>query len=236
MSWRIVEGDCLALMRELPPRSFDAVVTDPPWNLGRDYGRHDDRMPPEAYRAWLRERLEQCARVSRGVVVLMPGLPNLPHIDELLAAVALRRRATLWWGRREPRGRIAWEPVVWASRPGAGSRVPAARLLGIHAPPRDCAHPCPKPLALMRRLANLAAPAGGLLLDPFAGTGTILRAARELDIRALGIELDGRHCATAARRLTAARFPRRQRRVGAQRWRPSRSPTTPASSSPSGAP
>jgi hypothetical protein len=31
---------------------FDAVVTDPPWNLGKDYGPHDDAMPDRAYVAW----------------------------------------------------------------------------------------------------------------------------------------------------------------------------------------
>lgn len=49
-------------------------------------------------------------------------------------------------------------------------------------------HPTVKPLALMRWLVRLITPPGGLVLDPFAGSGTTLQAARNEGMRAVGIE------------------------------------------------
>lgn len=49
-------------------------------------------------------------------------------------------------------------------------------------------HPTVKPIALMRYLCRLVTPPGGVVLDPFAGSGTTLLAAREEGFRAIGIE------------------------------------------------
>lgn len=66
------------------------------------------------------------------------------------------------------------------------------------------AHPTVKPMALMRWLVRLTVPPGGLLLDPFAGTGTTLRAARAEGRRAIGIESDPDTHAEALARLELA--------------------------------
>ncbi|HKY60036.1 MAG TPA: site-specific DNA-methyltransferase [Gemmatimonadota bacterium] len=62
-------------------------------------------------------------------------------------------------------------------------------------------HPTVKPLALMRWLVRLVTPPGGLVLEPFAGSGTTLRAAREEGFRAIGIEREEEYLADAAHRL-----------------------------------
>ena len=51
-------------------------------------------------------------------------------------------------------------------------------------------HPTVKPVALMEWLVTLTTPEGGLVLDPFAGTGTTLQAARNKGFRAIGVEQD----------------------------------------------
>ena len=48
-----------------------------------------------------------------------------------------------------------------------------------------------KPLALMRWLLTLVAPPGSIILDPFAGSGSTLVAAKQLGIKCIRIELDG---------------------------------------------
>lgn len=68
-------------------------------------------------------------------------------------------------------------------------------------------HPTVKPLALMRWLLTLVVPPGGVVLDPFAGSGSTLVAAAELGIEAIGIEQDAGYCATAQARLGAAEVP-----------------------------
>jgi site-specific DNA-methyltransferase (adenine-specific) len=51
----VVQGDCLAQLRSMAVESVDVVVTSPPYNIGISYGTYDDRLPREAYLAWLAE-------------------------------------------------------------------------------------------------------------------------------------------------------------------------------------
>jgi site-specific DNA-methyltransferase (adenine-specific) len=62
-------------------------------------------------------------------------------------------------------------------------------------------HPTVKPLDLMRYLVRLVCPPGGIVLDPFMGSGTTLLAARSLGMRAIGIERDEQYCRIAVQRL-----------------------------------
>jgi hypothetical protein len=68
-------------------------------------------------------------------------------------------------------------------------------------------HPTVKPLALMRWLVRLITPPGGIVLDPFAGSGTTLLAAYAEGCRPAGIEKRYGHTARARRRLEAAGHP-----------------------------
>jgi len=64
-------------------------------------------------------------------------------------------------------------------------------------------HPTQKPVALLRRLIEATAPAGGLVLDPFSGSGTTGVAALRLGRRFLGIEQDPTWLALSRARLEA---------------------------------
>lgn len=61
-------------------------------------------------------------------------------------------------------------------------------------------HPTEKPLALMTKLVSLFSDPGEVICDPFMGSGTTLRAAKDLGRRAIGIETVEKYCEIAARR------------------------------------
>jgi len=65
-------------------------------------------------------------------------------------------------------------------------------------------HPTVKPTSLMRYLVRLVTPKSGLVLDPFAGSGTTLIAAYREDCRAIGIELDPEYHQMASHRIDNA--------------------------------
>lgn len=62
-------------------------------------------------------------------------------------------------------------------------------------------HPTEKPAGLLDPLIRYACPPGGLVVDPFAGSGSTLDAARQCGRRAIGIEADERYADAASRRL-----------------------------------
>jgi site-specific DNA-methyltransferase (adenine-specific) len=61
-------------------------------------------------------------------------------------------------------------------------------------------HPCEKPQGMLAHMIEVSSRADAVILDPFAGSGSTLRAAKDLGRRAVGIEMDERWCETAARR------------------------------------
>ena len=91
--------------------------------------------------------------------------------------------------------------------PGSKRSTPAPGRKSALGNPRQNGHPTVKPLKLMRYLVRLVTPPGGTVLDPFAGSGTTLVAAKEEGFRYIGIELEPEYVEIAEARLAAADRP-----------------------------
>lgn len=68
-------------------------------------------------------------------------------------------------------------------------------------------HPTQKPLGILEPLITYACPPGGTVLDPFAGSGSTLVAARDSGRKAVGVEADERYCEAIATRLQHQALP-----------------------------
>jgi site-specific DNA-methyltransferase (adenine-specific) len=125
-----------------------------------------------------------------------PAAPNLRGDYEAIT-VACRGG----WERSAPAGLEGWRDSV-GGWPELCSTVwnltPAARQ-------RD-GHPAPFPIELARRCIRLSTWPDEVVLDPFAGTGTTLVAARQLGRQAIGIERSEAYCLAAIDRLAQGSF------------------------------
>jgi site-specific DNA-methyltransferase (adenine-specific) len=175
-------GDYREILHKLPVA--DLLLTDPPYDA--DYGGSYGAFTAIAKR-----------------VVLTPGKQRVfdwPRPDWIYC----------WLGHPSSMGgsfcmHISWEPVLCWGKP--------IRPLG-----RDCleypsstqpdaaGHPWPKPLPLWLKLMKHFSPEGGLVLDPFLGSGTTVKAAKKLGRRAIGIEIEEKYCEIAAKRLNQEVF------------------------------
>jgi len=70
--------------------------------------------------------------------------------------------------------------------------------------PDGCKHPTVKPIALMRWLVRMVTPPGGVVLDPFAGSGTTGIACKLEGMEFIGMELSEEYCELARARVEAA--------------------------------
>lgn len=95
---------------------------------------------------------------------------------------------------------------VYDERPGGSTHERWGDANGSGKRPQPSAnnHPTVKPLVLMRWLVRLVTPPGGVVLDPFAGSGTTLLAALQENVQALGIEAEEEYCTIAAARISAS--------------------------------
>lgn len=79
--------------------------------------------------------------------------------------------------------------------------VGASLLMVAGGLPERIQSPSPKPVGLMEKLIGVVCPPGGTVLDPFAGSGSTLVAAKSLGCKSIGIEAIEAHAETTAKRL-----------------------------------
>lgn len=99
-------------------------------------------------------------------------------------------------------GNLDAQPIFYYGKNALGRNmgVPCSYVLTEAPPALD--HPCAKPFKAWRRLLSNIARPGMTVLDPFMGAGTTLRAAKDLGMSAIGIEIEERYCEIAAQRLS----------------------------------
>ena len=212
----IYHGDCREI---LPSVTADVLVTDPPYgmNLGKHGGASDTRTrelrrgayasfddTPENYLAVIVPAVVLAlTRVERGAVFgCAPSIWMLPAPAALGAVHIPAANGHSPWGFQN------LAPVLlYGGAPdlNLGARNTVWKARGKADP--EIGHPCPKPVEWLVWLVGLTSRVGETVLDPFMGSGTTLRAAKDLGRRAIGIEIDERYCEIAANRLSQEVLP-----------------------------
>jgi site-specific DNA-methyltransferase (adenine-specific) len=200
----IYHGDCREVLPQL--ESADAVITDPPFGIGWVRATWEDSV--EAYPELMHWLVSECNRlVANGWCFIFQTMLNAPRFHEWFGSSWRIYAACKNFAQIRPTGIWhSWDPVVfWGNgetprEKGAVNRdYFVGNVAGVFGDGID--HPCPKPLDTMQHIVSIASSSGGLVIDPFLGSGSTTWAARQLGRRAIGIEIDEKYCEIAARRL-----------------------------------
>lgn len=223
---RLYVGSCLDILPSL--EAVDHTITDPPYfrdvyvrmkgnntvtideaYKGAAFGKMaagaigsiDDMVAPLS--EWM------AANVRRWAIVFS-DVENCWRWRAALTEAGMRYARTGVWVKPDPMPQMTgdrpgqgYEPCTIVHAPGK-MRWNGGGHAGVwtyftakgHARPE---HPCPKPEPLMVKLIQQFTDESELVLDPFAGSGTTLRAAKRLGRRAIGIEINEQYAEEAAK-------------------------------------
>jgi len=202
----IYHADCLEILPLLEPGSVDLVLTDPPYGVGK--AGWDKSFPPAP--VW---KLIRGVLATTGSLIVYPGEMNLPQKIELLASMFRYEWVVPWYKPNAmqfgktgySKHSLAW----WFSNgePHAKPKMIDVIIDPIEPKANKNGHPSPKTIGSVMPFLKHWTDEKQLILDPFMGSGTTLRAAKDLGRRAIGIEIEERYCEIAARRLEQEVLP-----------------------------
>lgn len=221
----LYHGDCRELLAGFDDSSFDCVITDPPYSdrthentrsNSQGAKRHGNRVLSGnfGFNAIGGDEvgavLSECGRLSRRwVVANLDYRHAVPMHDNPPLGLRLLRVGV--WMKTNPNPQISgdrpaqgWEAIAYLHRDDLrptwnGGGKAGNFFLGSS---QNIGHPTSKPLPMVSQWVRWFTNPGDLILDPFAGSGTTLRAAKDEGRKAVGVEVDEAYCELIARRLT----------------------------------
>lgn len=214
----IYHGDCRDVLPTLPDAVADAALTDPPYKLSQEYGPNTDpdNLVAVASLATTAPALLRAVRPG-AVCALFYDARILPLAMDAMGRAGWKYLRSLTFYRRWGNAALVhgWmstsDFILVYCRPGDRAKFHAQPRHDVYLRDRaeidNTGHPAQKPLDAVRHLLSNITPADGLVLDPYAGSGTTLMAAHLIGLRAIGIEAEERYCEIAARRLSQGVLP-----------------------------
>ena len=226
----IFHGDCREVMAELAAGSIRMIWTDPPYGHGNHCGDLNDQLnkhrgiesqpiandTPEEFRDVMDCMLTEAVRVLADDCCCCccccgggGPRPTFAWVANRMDQSGLSFFHSLIWDKINPglgwRFRRQHEMVMVAHKTGgklawAGEKAAVANVLR-YSPPRDRLHPNEKPLEIPSLFIDLHTGMDDTVLDPFMGSGTTLRAAKDLGRKCIGIEIEEKYCEIAVKRL-----------------------------------
>lgn len=202
---RLYLGDSRELLGELPDGAADTILTDPVWpGAGIGLTGSEDAVGLFASVAWQFPRLARRAVVQLGCDTDPRLLAAVPQEMPFIRLCSMEYAIPNYKGRILNTGDIAY---VFGEMPRTADwyKVLPGRAVMVQPGQRPTWHPSPRQLFHVQWLVKWYA--RGLVLDPFAGSGTTLAAAAMAGLPAIGIEIEEQYCELAARRLEEVMAP-----------------------------
>ena len=199
MSVELHLGDCLEVMKSMPDKSVDAIITDPPYGIGEDIRKADasGRTEFTTTKRWDlkipdKEYFEEMFRIGNDQVIWGGNY----FVDYLRNS-----RCWLIWDKMQKfsgaDAELAWTSFDKSTKVFRKSRVE------FHSEEKKM-HPTQKPLSLMKWVLENYTNEGDTILDPFMGSGTTGVACVQTGRNFIGIEIDPTYFAIAERRIKEA--------------------------------
>lgn len=187
----IIHGDSLTVLRQMEPESVDAIITDPPYGINYVSQTGASIKNDKSPFIWF---LYDAFRVLKSGESGHGGLICFTRWDVEQTFIDAMKIAGF-----NVKSEVIWDKVYFpGSRPKDLVTFPKINSSKM-------VHPTEKPVGLLANLISSVTKPGDLILDPFAGSGSTLVAAKKTGRRFIGIELDDEYFSTAQRRIEEVR-------------------------------
>ena len=221
MTTPVIIGDCTLYLgdcREILPTlgKVDAVVTDPPYGIGFKYNTHIDDKESYPDFIWPIIQASEALVNEGGPVFIWQSQKWVPRFHELFPGRNWRIfvAAKNFTQMLPVAMQHGYDPVVCWWKDGAKPWTAGtanrdwnvANTAPLVASPLNLerAHPCPRPIGQVRHVVEQWCVPGGIVLDPFMGSGTTGVACAKLGRKFIGIEIDPKYFDIACKRIEAA--------------------------------
>lgn len=202
---QVLRGDCLEIMRGIPDKSIDLILTDPPygkkWARGRNGIGIDKKSNENDKTKWdikpTKEIFDEMRRVSKNQIIF-----GGQYFTDILSV------SNCWivWDKRGnfPRGKqipFADCELAWTSFNKTIKKYTLIVQGFVNESKDKRVHPTQKPSEIIKNILQDFSNKGDTILDPFLGSGTTAVACAELHRNFIGIEISPEYCTIARQRL-----------------------------------
>ena len=227
-------GDAVEELRKIPDNSVRLIITDPPYNLNKDYGNNQDKLEFEEYLDFSRKWLAEAKRIltEDGTIYIFMGMRYISYIYVILEQeLNMKFNSWITWyytqGIGKTKGFSPRHDDILMFTKSANNyvfnldevRVPQKAYRSINnmrgANPGNVwefshmhfcnknrqEHPTQKPEGLYERMIMASSNEGDLVVDPFLGSGTLLRVCQQTNRNGIGIEINPEYIEMSKERL-----------------------------------
>ena len=210
---KIIQGDCLEVMKTFPDKSFDLVLTDPPYGMSYQSSwriEKYDKIEDDDNLDWFPNFIKETYRILRDNAhcYIFCNDYAISYFRNWMKEAGFEvKRALVWVKNNHTSGDLEGdygnktEFVVWGHK-GRRTLNGNRDTNVLHAKREQTDyHPTQKPIDLMAKFIHKSSIENETVFDPYAGSATTLLAAKQLGRKYIGVEISEKYCKIAEQRL-----------------------------------